>query len=738
MGTYKYKLGVTYLVKDQEPIQIDSSNVTGFAIHRDFRAASIMPNVFLSCKLDKNLIDKLIEGQQNDLIKLSIGKVNVATNEQIAEPYIDTVCYYKIIGDKNYNKDKDYREGSNPDVYKDVMIGMASKDLIERNKKVINFTVQNSDMLNTVLQVTEGIPLVIEPFKYNKHIDQLIIPPKESVKDTIAFLNDIAVFYDTQYRFYMDFNASYLVSSSGEPIPMIGEEYSSVNIQVRNPIEYSANELGMTTDEKSKCYILPVNAESTNYNVDNDTDKEFNKIIGIIDPSRKNALPNVMGDAIASATNIINTVKGAVEGAKSTVINGINDINRSFSEIKYNNRLLDKTTNNFTGVHNNAISILDGLLSKYNTKENKGKLDGLTSCRDILLSKHQGCLGGKTNMNTSVGQFDNFRINTQSIGYNITSITSFTNGVKLPNIPDNVNGMTGLTTGNSKDVSQNLALATSMLTNTSKASNAMLTNMTSYGDNLSGMNDIILSEKTTVDSKGTPTTTVEKIDLEPLRELAPDVFSCSNAAKPLLEGIVGRMSSSKSITSQFKGVNSSISESINNLSGVKNKLKDQISNISKSWKETQNDLRSQVEKMTTMKGLGISDISQLKDISKITDLSSVGRLGVTNIQTILGLPHNEDSTIKAKMVVLNNDDPNKIKNIQSQLEIQGTVFSMTKMNLDNSVFTINKEYTISNTEQRKDKNGRLLLVQKSELYKREDDLFNCNTILNFNRLPDKK
>ena len=74
--------------------------------------------------------------------------------------------------------------------------------------------------------------LIIEPFSYNDIFDQFILPPHDSLNKTLQFLNNQRVFYSTPYRYYKDFDYTYIVSSAGNLTERQGDPYGSIIISI--------------------------------------------------------------------------------------------------------------------------------------------------------------------------------------------------------------------------------------------------------------------------------------------------------------------------------------------------------------------------------------------------------------------------------------------------------------------------------------------------------------------------
>ena len=110
-------------------------------------------------------------------------------------------------------------------------------------------------MINSVGSFLQGVPLLIEPFNYNEKIDQLIVPPKDSLMKTVEYFNKIKVFYDTSYRFYIEPKCVYLISSSGKPVAKKGEKYDTCLFNIRSITDPASARPGMIEDNTNKCRL---------------------------------------------------------------------------------------------------------------------------------------------------------------------------------------------------------------------------------------------------------------------------------------------------------------------------------------------------------------------------------------------------------------------------------------------------------------------------------------------------
>ena len=134
-----------------------------------------------------------------------------------------------------------------------------------------------------------------------------------------------------------------------------------------------------------------------------------------------------------------------------------------------------------------------------------------------------------------------------------------------------------------------------------------------------------------------------------------------------------------------------------------------------------------------------SDLNALKqDINSISDLTGIGKLGTSSFESKLNLGGIFGNTQEGtKIMRMMNDNVNMVKSIHSEMENMVNQLSINKYDLDPSVFTPNKKYTIRNYHGHTEKDGIFLLNRKTEIYVREDDTFTCNTMLDFCRVLSK-
>ena len=79
----------------------------------------------------------------------------------------------------------------------------------------------------------------------------------------------------------MDFDRTYLMSSSGKGVPTKDEPINNVYININDPSTKTAYLEGMQIDEQKKSYIIPIDAMYTKMYTNNTSEKHFNILHGI-------------------------------------------------------------------------------------------------------------------------------------------------------------------------------------------------------------------------------------------------------------------------------------------------------------------------------------------------------------------------------------------------------------------------------------------------------------------------
>lgn len=742
---YKYTIEMAFTVNDTIAY-IKPENVKTFLVDHDYDGCN-MPKIFTTLNLDKNLADSMILNADVGLINLTIFKFVANTETVNKEIYIREQFTYFTSKDINYNREIDYTNHEDnknrEDIYKEISIGMMCKKAIDFNKKSINENIVDSTMINIVDLCTKHIPMVIEPFDYNETIKQLTIPPQDSVSKALKFLNNIAVFYSTPYRYYIDYNIGYLLSTSGKAVPKKDDKYNTIMIELHRSDAQEGNILGMEEDDQNKYYKIHMNAIDSYYGVDTSINKKFGNLSAILDTSKEKTegIVNSISDALGKVKDCVSNVNKIIEDNMSkihqTPINlSTQDIQNNFSILKLNES--NKSFNSevealkpkvkaaiakYINASSGSSGNNSGTTTTPMTEEDKKKLQEQA---DNLIKKISE---SQSNTNSSMSNLDSFKSIYKDIsgdvfdGFaNISAIPSFVNGISAVNIKDNEKAMNG-----AKDEIESLGKqALSNYTFKLLPANEKNQDITKY------MNQLV----TTVQGTG-----VVGEDEDVMKSISNIQSIISNSTSHLTTLAVN----ASKLASMPKDINSVVEKlkpTLGKISEINVDLKGQYANLDRQMTQFVTDsknmfLNIQSSFTSNLKGLDMGSLESIKnDLSKFTDISTIGKLGIPKFDVKLDIAGIEDAEGKDQFIRVMNDNANVLKNIKSQIENSAIQFSVNKNDLDSSVLTVNKEYIIKNYDVHSDKNGRFLLTRKREIYMREDDKFVLNTVLDFNKIKE--
>lgn len=283
---FKYTIEMYYLnVINGVNTEIKNECLKTLVIDHNFMD-NCMPIILATLKLDKALVDDMIKNANDNMIMLAINKYDDLTDDKQEVECIRKKFTYFLPKSANKNDPIDYNEVNEDEnmgnTYTDVELGLLCVDHVNNNKHACEIMAKNNTIYDCVKYVTSHIPnMIIEPFSYNSEFDQLIMPTKDSVNSALKFLNDFRVFYYTPYRYYNDFNYTYIISSSGRATEKRDELYSSVIIDIKDIDDEAANDVGVVANKTSETYEVPVNYVNTEVYDNTIVNKSKTKIKGI-------------------------------------------------------------------------------------------------------------------------------------------------------------------------------------------------------------------------------------------------------------------------------------------------------------------------------------------------------------------------------------------------------------------------------------------------------------------------
>lgn len=300
---YRYSLDIKWNNSGEEvPVSLPPDIIKNMTVDYDYDRKN-MPIILLTCNISKKILDRMIRERETSTILLEIKKFSIDPTSSKFTPivkssYVKDEYIYFLYSDINYKKDIDFYNKDNTegeDVYVQVVIGLLKLDLINGNKKTINAVYRDIKLIDIILLNTKHMGLLVEPIPNDTVLKEVLIPPITSISKLLKYLNDMYVLYDNRYRYFLDFDRMYLLSSTGNIVESSDDEFNTIILNIDNPRDMVSKVHGVFKDEESKSYIIEIEGSSTFYHEDSKTDNLYNNVVCIDSEGKKTELDlNIM------------------------------------------------------------------------------------------------------------------------------------------------------------------------------------------------------------------------------------------------------------------------------------------------------------------------------------------------------------------------------------------------------------------------------------------------------------
>lgn len=769
---YEYYIDLYYNCMDyKEPKLIDQKNIKSLTIYKEYDKYN-MPIATMNLHVDKKFADNIIKNSKTATMIMAVYKYQLDNNAAIKQLYFKHEFSYLTDDDTNKTEDIDYaktdsKDEDREDVYRILKLGLISKKLVDRNLSPNNATIYKSSMQNIIVDLLNiGEPLLIEPFTETELVEQLIIPPKESLSKTLDYLNTIRVFYNTGYRFFMDLDNIYLVSKSGKATLRNVDKYATIkfNLSDIGGKEEAILE-GFRDDDKTKSYIVDIPTTDIKYGKDNITDKELNGFTAVIDASKtvqQSYLKNsrAFGGIFGVYQNIMNTMN-AIKKVSSSVRQVVKNIHQTTDTIKGNFNQIVEQAKESKSVIDTVATQAEALLRELpktaldGTAEVVG-LDGVvrksdTNIKDVLTNiiKHTVVMQ-TTSTNTvekSEDKFGKFKEAYTGQIYHIENFGSLVGAISPINFTDNTAQLT-------KEVSKLPEKREQSKIHFKESMTDFNTEYTKYITSneiiVNSLNDTPdkLFYVTKKDNTGKAIETHE-LDLRALKSNLPELVKNLDFSKMKLSDMKGFAEQMKNSLKLNANVGDGLKKQIAATREIPKDFSKQIlegaNTYVKSLQDTKNIAIANTKNsiINTTKSLGAlkSNLSSLYQsgstaISGISDMSKVGTNGESMIDVALDLTDIVEDLGKRKLIRIPNDNMGLIKNFKHALELKSVYLSLSKQQLDNSIFNMNLKYLINNnTKEHKEDTTDYIMLSKIEVYTNQGERFLATTNMTFAKLP---
>ena len=280
---YKYVASMTLVFDEEDPIELDMVYIKGLVIDYRFEDYNF-PIIYATMSFDETVRQLMEENQQTGTVIFRLQKyISNGDNPDLKiDCFEDKFIYVLPASASSATEEKEVTDEirkENEDIVDTYTIGLAKLDHVNESKRSINMVVKNATISSLIYYILREHQLLIEPIMYNSRISYIEFPPKNSVSKALAFLNKLYAFYDTQYRFFMDFDMTYLLSSSTKITKRKTEKYIDVIINVRKQYD-EANMEGMITNDDIQAYVINVASSNCVMSDANMSNKSFNQFAG--------------------------------------------------------------------------------------------------------------------------------------------------------------------------------------------------------------------------------------------------------------------------------------------------------------------------------------------------------------------------------------------------------------------------------------------------------------------------
>ena len=769
---YEYYIDLYYNCMDyKEPKLIDQKNIKSLTIYKEYDKYN-MPIATMNLHIDKKFADNIIKNSKTATMIMAVYKYQLDNNAAIKQLYFKHEFSYLTDDDTNKTEDIDYaktdsKDEDREDVYRILKLGLISKKLVDRNLSPNNATIYKSSMQNIIVDLLNiGEPLLIEPFTETELVEQLIIPPKESLSKTLDYLNTIRVFYNTGYRFFMDLDNIYLVSKSGKATLRNVDKYATIkfNLSDIGGKEEAILE-GFRDDDKTKSYIVDIPTTDIKYGKDNITDKELNGFTAVIDASKtiqQSYLKNsrAFGGIFGVYQNIMNTMN-AIKKVSSSVRQVVKNIHQTTDTIKGNFNQIVEQAKESKSVIDTVATQAEALLRELpktaldGTAEVVG-LDGVvrksdTNIKDILTNiiKHTVVMQ-TTSTNTvekSEDKFGKFKEAYTGQIYHIENFGSLVGAISPINFTDNTAQLTKEVSKLPEKREQSKIHFKSSMTDFNTEYSKYITSNEIIVNSLNDTPDKLFYV-TKKDNTGKAIETHE-LDLRALKSNLPELVKNLDFSKMKLSDMKGFAEQMKNSLKLNANVGDGLKKQIAATREIPKDFSKQIlegaNTYVKSLQDTKNIAIANTKNsiINTTKSLGAlkSNLSSLYQsgstaISGISDMSKVGTNGESMIDVALDLTDIVEDLGKRKLIRIPNDNMGLIKNFKHALELKSVYLSLSKQQLDNSIFNMNLKYLINNnTKEHKEDTTDYIMLSKIEVYTNQGERFLATTNMTFAKLP---
>lgn len=327
---YHYNIQLKYINQDKQET-MDPKSIRLIVIDYDYETKN-MPVIYMQLNLEVPIYNDMVLNSKSGKIFLNIKYYDAGSSNPIMKDYIkEQFSYFLSNKELEYDENIIKEAGTEKIAYRRVTLGLIKSELVDNNKRIMNNIFKNTNISSIVHYYTNHMKMIIEPFDNNPFYNLFIVPPIEGITKLIKFLNESCAFYNTSYRYFMDFSTTYLLSTRGKAIDIKDGTYTTVKIDILPNTPTRKVKEGMERDTTNELYIIEIDAKDFSILKNEITEKKFNKLYGV--------------DSLGNKANVslnINNEKGSSTKTKMVRIynNNMSYLNSLANEIENSSSII--------------------------------------------------------------------------------------------------------------------------------------------------------------------------------------------------------------------------------------------------------------------------------------------------------------------------------------------------------------------------------------------------------------
>ena len=282
---YKAKIVAKWIL-DKDEYNIETDSISSVLIEHDYDNNNL-PLIYLIVNLKSSIYNQMVNNSENKKSKIYLEIKNYNMNEDNPIGVVDIKNQFTYFMPKNQNYEQDIidkasKNNNDESAYIRVAIGLMNQSMLDKNRK--NFEDKIFDGINKPTLVYRALKhykkLCINNISATK-LPVTMMPPMSTVSEYLDYVDYLYDIYKYGYRFFNDFDCTYLLNERDVYVPNGSGDYSTILINIDDVGSPEGSNPGLIIDKDAKMYRLECNADDTNFNKDKKLANSSSNVVGI-------------------------------------------------------------------------------------------------------------------------------------------------------------------------------------------------------------------------------------------------------------------------------------------------------------------------------------------------------------------------------------------------------------------------------------------------------------------------